>query len=54
MPVHCAAFGGVNSLWFRLVLHISGVCLECALARGAVRRGGGGSSFVAKLRPGVV
>jgi hypothetical protein len=40
LTVHCAACGGVNSLWFRLVLHISGVCLECALARGAIRQGG--------------
>jgi hypothetical protein len=56
LTVHCAAYGGVNSLWSRLVLHISGVRLECALAGGAIRRGVGGGecSCVAKLRPGVV
>jgi hypothetical protein len=31
LTVHCAAYGDVNALWSRLVLHISGVCLECAL-----------------------
>jgi hypothetical protein len=40
VAVHCAAYGDVNSLWSRLILHISGVCLECALARGAIRQGG--------------
>jgi hypothetical protein len=52
LTVYCVVFGGVNSLWSQPALHISGVCLECALARGALRWGE--SSCVAKLHPGVI
>jgi hypothetical protein len=40
LTVYCVAYGGANPLWSRLALHISRVCLECALLRGAVRWGG--------------
>jgi hypothetical protein len=40
LTVHCVVFGGVNSLRSRPELHISGVYVECAPARGVVRRGG--------------
>jgi hypothetical protein len=37
LTVYCIAYGGANPLWSQLALHINGVCLECALVRGAVR-----------------
>jgi hypothetical protein len=46
LTVYCVVFGGVNPLRSGRELHISGVCVECAPVRGAVRRGGGEGSYV--------
>jgi hypothetical protein len=37
LTVNYIVFGGVNPLWSRPELNISGVCVECELARGGVR-----------------
>jgi hypothetical protein len=40
LTVYCIVFGGVNPLRSGPELHISGVCMECVPARGALSQEG--------------